>query len=955
MNNTSEYLTTFELARVFNVTYGTILKWISEGKIQSIIKMDNKFLIPQETIPLIKKNLGYINTDEHMCLQEFLELFNISHETYLNWIKKGWVKDRVFQNGKGAFIPLSSIDVIKKLSGYVNENDCIDVKQLSEILHINPEKIYRLIKSGLLVDFHYYKDKYLFKVDSIGEIKQSIGYFTGFSPDKYLRIFQAKKILNIDFDFQYWKSKIPYILHMDTPYIHHKDLDLIKELVNDKKPKVSPSNKVHLLIPGYENYVTIKAASEILQIDLMRVYYLINTGEIKEAIKVPLNKNQTRWMIPLESIADYKQPRISLIEKKKVDRIPVSLIEKKKAERIPVNTLSLGMIAEKTGVPQGSLRLKVRKKQLFPNALKIKGMYFVPIDEANQFIENTRHHNYDNKLDIYTNKYALEELLDYMTVFPLPSHLGKTADLFSEFCKIKFSKLRGNPRHIRSFFNIYKSLFEKLRSQDKNLHELGVNELDQIIFEQLINAHTKRIFVQFYYYYFSSRNLPVPKQYVVSNKNNFKKKEKEIYSPVIFHSFYRYVKDIVLHLPNAIIDEYYANMWFFTIMHLTNAWRASDIVFKTPTLDLSSIQVDSLDWFNNNTLTKTQCQKVVNQLYLKFRSTKTSKTTSFVTFLVDPDLVEPLSTAMIVSELHRKKNGDSLLLESFIIGTQIKTIATSGKDRHHHFFKWDSTLEPFKSLKFNNSTLTYLFFSISKEDGNDSDIALELTQRVRSHNKAETTAIYVQSTNKDGSLDQVSSNLFRRGHFGWLYNYLILLANEKDDMYRTLEDKTLAISAMRNQLASPVKTELWAQFLLQIREKRSSVMSRLAKLKKESCIKLIVKIFKGEMPSKTENAQCITFPKCEYPRLNSCYSCANIIPKNYLLIELSGEFDRLINSIESTEHDAIRKKESYFLLNLLLLLDEGINFFGEEYIEAFLSIQYVREKLSQLADKIYIE
>jgi hypothetical protein len=152
-----------------------------------------------------------------------------------------------------------------------------------------------------------------------------------------------------------------------------------------------------------------------------------------------------------------------------------------------------------------------------------------------------------------------------------------------------------------------------------------------------------------------------------------------------------------------------------------------------------------------------------------------------------------------------------------------------------------------------------------------------------------------------------------------------------------------------------VNTELWAQFLLQIRQKRSSVMSRLAKLSKESLIELLVKIFKGEMPSKTENAQCITSPKCEYPRLNSCYSCPNVIPKNYLFIELSGEFDRLINSIETTEHDAIRKKESYFLLNSLLLLDEGINFFGEEYIEAFLNIQHVREKLSQLADKIYIE
>lgn len=935
MHNTLEYLTKSELARALNVTHSTVIRWISEGKVPSIVEIDNKSLIPQETIPLIKKNVGYINMNEYMSLEEFLRFFNISHETYLNWIKREWVKDNV-RYGSTAYIPLSSIDEIKKLSGYVNEDDYINVKQLSSILDVSPEKIFRFIKSGLLVDFQKYKDKYLFKLDSIEEIKQSIGYYDGFNLNEYFRINQTKEKLNMDFDFHYWKSKIPYILHMGTPYIHTKDLNLIFDLIKGKKPK-TPSS-----IPGLENYVNTKTAAELLQIGQATVSVLINTGKIKGAMKVPFNKSQTRWMIPMESIDDYKQSRISLIEHKT-------------AVLMPANTLSLKMIVEKTGVPYNSLRLKIRNKQLFPSAQKIKGIYCIPIEEANHFIENTHQHRYDKKVDIYTNKDALEELLHYMTVFPLPFHLGETAVLFTEFCAIKLSKLRGNPTHIRSFFNYYKFVFETLRTQDKNLDELGVSVIDGIIYEQMTNEHTKRIFVSFYYYCYSSRDLPVPKQYVVSKINNYKEKEKEIYSPEAFYSFYRYVKDVSLHLSNAIINDYYANMWAFTIMHLTNAWRASDIVFKTPNLDLSSIQVDSFDWFNNNALTITQCQKVINQLYLQFRSIKTSKTTAFVTFLVEPELVEPLSTALIISELHRQKNENLFLLESFITGTKIKTVATSGKARHQHFFKLDSSLEPFKSLKFNNSTMTYLFYSISDEDGNDSDVALELTQRVRSHNRAETTSIYVQATNKDGTLNQVSSNLFRRGHFGWLYNYLILLANEKDDTPRTMEDKTLAISAIRNQLESPANTELWAQFLLQIRQKRSSVMSRLAKLSKESLIELIVKIFKGEMPSKTENAQCITSPNCEYPRLNSCYSCPNIIPKNYLFIELSGEFDRLIKSIETTEHDAIRKKESYFLLNLLLLIDEGINFFGEEYIQAFLNIQHVRGKLSQLADKIYIE
>ncbi|MGC7872442.1 helix-turn-helix domain-containing protein [Desulfosporosinus sp. SYSU MS00001] len=934
MQSKPKFLTKAELARVLNVTYGTIIRWIAEGKVP-LIKIGNKVLISQESIPLIKRNIGHINTDEYMGLTEFLGLFKISHETYLNWIKRGWVKTSV-QFGKKVYIPLSSINEIKKLSGYVNEEDYISVKQLSSMLNLSPEKILRLIKSGLLVSYHLYKDKYLFKSDSIEDIKQSIGYIDDYNPNEYLRINQVKEKLNLDFNFQYWKTKIPYILHMGTPYINIKDLPLIYDVIKHDKGK--PAFTEYL---GLENYVDTSKAAELLKISKGTLSQKINSGIIKGAIKVPFNTKQTKWMIPMESIVDYKpQSRISLIKHKK-------------AILMPSNTINLKTIADKTGLSLQTLRIKVKNKQLFTNAQKVKGLYCIPIEEADEFIASRPKQQYHKKGIIYTNKDALEELLRFISAFPLPFNLRKTQDLFVEFCKIKLGKLRGNPSHVQSFFGYYQSVFEILGTFSKNLYELDVSFIDSIIYNKMTSDHKRRIFIHFHEYCYTVQGLSIPKKYVVF-KSKKTKREKEIYSPEAFYSFYRYVKDLMLHLPNAINNQYYANMWAYTIMHLTDAWRATDIVFNMPKIDISSIQVDSFDWFKANVLSITQCQKVINQLYLHFRSIRTSKTTTFVTFLVEPELVEPLSTALIISELHRQKEAQSFLLESFIYGER-KTVATSGKNRHQEFFKFNSSLEPFKSLKFNNSTLTYFFYSIGDEDGNDSDVALELTQRIRSHNRAETTAIYVQATNRDGSLNQVSSNLFRRGHFGWLYNYLILLASEKVDVTRTMEEKTEAIVTLRNQLGSPNQAEKWAQFLLKIKQKRNSVMTRLAKLSKESLIEIIIKIFKGEMPSKTENAQCITHPICEYPRLNSCYSCPNIIPKNYLFIELSGEFDRLINSIETTQYSTIRKKDSYFLLNLLLLLDEGIKFFGGEYIEAFIEMQNVRNKLSELADKIYIE
>ncbi|UYZ23292.1 helix-turn-helix domain-containing protein [Mesobacillus jeotgali] len=964
MAEKTDYVTKTELARWLNVSHSTVIRWINEGKIPSIIQINNKSLIPIESIPLIKKNIGYIDTDLYMEKSEFIKLFKISDETFQNWVKKGWIKDKV-EYGRKAYIPLNSLNEIKRITGFVNEDNYLTIKQLASILNISIEKIWRYINSGL-INGQMYKDRYLIYSNSLMEIKNNIGYNDDYDKNHYFHPNKVKEILGVNFDFRKLKSKIPHILHLGKPYIHRKDFKIIKNLIdqlemkkdlkltqnhrdvpNTKKDiKLLPNNTDCLLnhsVPPVtlDGYIGATEAAEILQISKATLTSLLKNDTIKGALKISTVGKQKIWMIPKNSVEEFNKNRLSFLYKDGSGNYDIT------------DSFTVKQVSEKLGLTASYVRQKMDLEKWFPNAYKISSTIYVPVKDFDHFYEIRSKTEKEANDYIYTNKEALKELLNYLDSNPLPPNLMETTNLYIEFCKIQFSKLRGNPKHIRTVFNYYKSVFGILTHLKKNIYEVGVKSIDWIITKLLTNEHKQRIFIQFYNYSYSAKDLSVPKKYVVS-KVKKTEEQKDIYPPEVFNDYYNYVKDNKLHIPNAISNQNYANMWVFTIMHLTNVWRPSDVVYNTPHIDLDSIRVHSFEWFENNTLTITQSQKIINQLYIFFKSIKTSKTNVFVTFLVEPDLVEPLATALVISELHRQKKKNKYLLQTFIVGTKIKSVVTSGSELHHEFFNFKPTLKSFKSLKFINSTMTYLFYSITEEDDKDSDLSLELTQRVRSHNNPETTAIYVQATNNDGSLNKVSLNLFRRGHFGWLYNYLILLATEKHNVPHTMAERTSLITSLRSEIG-PLETERWSRFLLQIREKRSSVISRLVKLSKESLTETLVKVFKGEMPSKIENAQCLSSPTCEYPRLNSCYSCPNIIPKNYLFIELSSEFYRLINSIETTSHEAIRKKDSYFLMHLLLLLDEGISFLGVDYINSFIQIDDVRKKLGNLAEKIFID
>ncbi|MEH7362397.1 DNA-binding protein, partial [Priestia megaterium] len=238
---------------------------------------------------------------------------------------------------------------------------------------------------------------------------------------------------------------------------------------------------------------------------------------------------------------------------------------------------------------------------------------------------------------------------------------------------------------------------------------------------------------------------------------------KDIYAPSLFHKLYKYVRKIEVHTAMAVKDRYYANMWAYVTLLLTDFIRGQDLILNTPNIHLQGLNIKNINWFKTNTLSDFQSQSIINQLYIHFKNKRSSKTKSFLTFVVAPDLVHALATSLVICEFHRKNESADSLLGTFFQGSY-NSIRTEGKARHKKFFNQltDDKYFQFGSQKLNRSVATYLFYSITEDDKYDSELSLHLTQTARSHTKAETTSIYIQTTNKDGSINRVSHNLFRR-------------------------------------------------------------------------------------------------------------------------------------------------------------------------------------------------
>ncbi|MEC3464068.1 DNA-binding protein, partial [Bacillus thuringiensis] len=135
--------------------------------------------------------------------------------------------------------------------------------------------------------------------------------------------------------------------------------------------------------------------------------------------------------------------------------------------------------------------------------------------------------------------------------------------------------------------------------------------------------------------------------------------------------------------------------------------------------------------------------------------------------------------------------------------------------------------------------------------------------------------------------------------------------------------------------------------LLKYQNERESIVDKLMQLSKDQVLEIIIKILKGEKPSKTKHVQCITYPQCPFPNLDSCLNCPNAVLNTYLLINIVEELKNVHISIKNTEFDTIRYRDTLRFFVILDVINQAISEFGKSYIETFINFKALENIITE--------
>lgn len=574
------------------------------------------------------------------------------------------------------------------------------------------------------------------------------------------------------------------------------------------------------------------------------------------------------------------------------------------------------------------------------------GMCYIIVDGEQAGRDIIEHiHLYEeasHKEDVIEKYEALIAALPtrYDELFP------KTKELHHEYV----SRLVQSRKHKDlSMVQAFHGFRRMLSLMDKELTECSDMEIVELVKDKRFTKITRQYTVWFVRHVYSQHPELLQFDVEVSMLRRAKMKaDDDFYTESEWNGFADIFFDADRHLEQALESCTYARYWLYAVLHMSLAWRKSDVL-NIPALDnLQGISGYIQELCGSMALSMVDAQRIINQVKPLAEQYLIKKTGLKKHFNIPQRAVRATAAALIICEQWRGKKGDDMLFGSFDVR----------KGRMKELFNLETD---FLSMKANR-TLLSMFNEKAGEMSGLSEKAGCLTSYMRSHKASKTgnadvTTVYLHSTYDDRESVTMGKQVIDRGAFGYVYDRLLELSGDKKGTFR---ENTELIAKMQKLI--PVEViEGISGTLHNITRERELLLAEIHSWHEDEIREKTDLLFAGKLLSRTDDIYCLMHGRCPYPTEDRCILCRYSIPTTYSLTMAGEELTRLLTELGQTDgEDRIDRIDrinlTYQIGKLITVIKEAISRFGYQYIETYIDYKQINELIQVHAPKmIFLE
>ncbi len=910
-----------EAAKYLGTYEDTLRKALKKGLITGTQKENGRWELTEEDLKPLAEHLAFF--ENSLSLKQAISRFNLSEGVIRSKIA-GLNEEEVRMVQGRTYIKKTTLERIAKEVkdshvGYTSLNEIYEKTGVPNLY------ILAGIKQGLITEFMKSGRQMYLKNEIIADIVEEYNY----KENSYSRA-ELAAILEISKD--QLQDILPQIEEIIVPRQIRASYQYNKETVRQKIAEAGGNSAFYNICKCMQE----KANHDYIALSDIPQFYDFKKSSVREAIRRGILKDVLRTKQVYVSKAELD----SVVEVLKKS-ISVSLLRKKIAE---INGIDAG--------PNSDAILRFcpgENVEIFKYDLIGKKHLRIKTEDPEQFVvEFSNNVQEDYLIRTTKNPYDKYNLLEQKLTLEQRNNCPFTIKTYKEFV---FDKLNTTKRKEAASFaqTLFNTLNKMTSISSVEIYSLSDEGIKNILTSGEIPSKNKVQISE----YLRFLKLKYPEKCLFESHYNryIESKLREIgdvYSLEEWMNYSRFLTDVDKHIEKAFEEYSYAKRWLYAILHFSVDWRSQDFL-ETPALEgIIDIEKYSLDWFKNNEFKLSDAQIIVNSVQRFLENRTTLKTGARKHFLIFNNYVIPTAIALIIAEYHRAKTNSHTLFS-------VKKITP---DTLKKFL--GEEMNGFSNRKANRSLITYCYNKAIETEGYV-EIAYSLSSYLRSHKpnkyqKAETTTQYIYALNKDGDINKISNQLFKRGAFGWLYKTMIELAY--GSKYELISEMTTAIETLQQELSAN-SIENVSRYLTYESENRKAVLNELLTAPKEDLKELVDKLIFGELVSKERNIHCLKTDKCPFPTQNSCKGCRYSIPTNYSLLAIGDDTLNLLDKLASTQDDDVvnRQKYTFQIIRLLAVLKEAkqeFDLIDPDYFKTFIPLKKIQTRLNEVKETKFL-